>query len=192
MDAGPRRQAPPPQALPLTLAPGKVMTPLFCHRLETCRQELVPCEDGAKVWRRETVHSVADIARVIEIVIGAMTAASYPEAEVFRVRLALEEAIVNAHKHGHAGDWGKPVAIRFHVSADGMVAEVEDQGPGFDPVQVPDPLAPENLERPSGRGLLLMRTYLSGVCHNERGNTICICKHRLGTSHQHAVAGRPG
>jgi len=167
------------------------MSSLYCHRLETCRQELVPCEEGAKAWRRESVYSVADIARVIEVVTGAMTVARYLEGEIFRVRLALEEAIVNAHKHGHAGDWGKPVAVRFHVSADGMAAEVEDQGPGFDPALVPDPLAPENLERPSGRGLLLMRTYLSGVCHNERGNAICLCKHRHGTSHPRAMGGRP-
>jgi serine/threonine-protein kinase RsbW len=154
------------------------MTPLFCHRLETCQQELVPQEDGAKAWSRHSVHSVADIARVIEVITGAMTGAGYPEKEIFRVHLALEEAIVNAHKHGHQGDWEKPVAIRYFMSVEGMVAEVEDQGPGFDPAQVPDPLDPENLERTSGRGLLLMRSSLSGVCHNERGNTICLCKHR--------------
>jgi anti-sigma regulatory factor (Ser/Thr protein kinase) len=61
---------------------------------------------------------------------------------------------------------------------------VEDEGPGFDPALVPDPLGPENLERPSGRGLLIMRTYLSGVCHNERGNTICLCKHRRGETRE--------
>ncbi len=57
-----------------------------------------------------------------------------------------------------------------------MVVEIEDQGLGFDPGEVADPLAPENLERPSGRGLLLMRTYMSNVCHNEQGNCICLCK----------------
>ncbi len=160
------------------------MTPLPCHRIEACRRELVPDDEGAKAWRRDTVDSVTDIARVIEVVTGAMTAAGFPEGEIFRVRLALEEAIVNAHKHGHLGDWAKPVAVRFHVRAEGVVAEIEDQGSGFDPALVPDPVAPEHLERPSGRGLLLMRTVLSGVCHNERGNTICLCKHRSGTSPQ--------
>jgi serine/threonine-protein kinase RsbW len=102
----------------------------------------------------------------------------YSEKVQFRVHLALEEAIVNAHKHGHQGNWSKSVVVRFSVSTDGVVAQVEDQGPGFDPQLVPDPLAAENLERPSGRGLLLMRSYLSGVCHNEQGNCICLCKHR--------------
>ena len=139
-------------------------------------------EDALRRGRLESVHSVADMARVIQIITGAMAGAGSSRMEdISGVRLALEEAIVNAHKHGHEGDWAKPVAVRYHVSAEGMVAEIEDQGPGFDPALVPDPLAPENLERPSGRGLLIMRTYLSGVCHNERGNTICLCKDRLGT-----------
>ena len=150
------------------------------NRLESCRLELVPREAGVKVWRVDRVHCVADIARVIQVVTGAMAGAGYPEKEVFRVHLALEEAIVNAQKHGHQGEWGTPIAVRYYVSAEGAVAQVEDQGPGFDPAAVPDPLAPENLERPTGRGLLLMRTYLSGVCHNQQGNCICLCKHQAG------------
>ena len=70
----------------------------------------------------------------------------YPPEEVYRVHLALEEALFNAHKHGHAGRWDKPVTVRFHVGSDGVVVQVEDEGPGFDPALVPDPLAPENLD----------------------------------------------
>lgn len=155
------------------------MTTQTCQRIEACRREIIRDDHGAKPWRRETVASVEDIARVIGLVTGAMTDAGYSENEIYRVHLSLEEAVVNAHKHGHGGDWCKPVAVRWHIGPDGVVVQVEDEGAGFDPDQVPDPLAPENLVRPSGRGLLIMRTYLSGVCHNERGNTICLCKHRL-------------
>jgi serine/threonine-protein kinase RsbW len=102
----------------------------------------------------------------------------FSNEEVFGVRLGLDEAIVNANKHGHQGDWKTPVAVRYLVDHEGVVAHVEDQGPGFDPAQVPDPLTAENLERDSGRGLLLMRKYMSGVCHNERGNCVCLCKQR--------------
>jgi serine/threonine-protein kinase RsbW len=165
------------------------MTTFHCQRIEACRQEIVPDDEGAKAWRRDAVLSVADIARVIEAVAGTMAGAGYSEKEIYRVHLSLEEALVNAHKHGHEGDWEKPVSVRYYASAEGVVAQVEDQGEGFDPQQVPDPLAPENLERPSGRGLLIMRTYLSGVCHNERGNTICLCKHR---SSEAPVLERPG
>ena len=75
-----------------------------------------------------------------------------------------------------------PITLRYHVNENGVVAEVEDQGVGFDPAQVPDPLAPENLERPSGRGLLLMRAYMSQVCHNEQGNCVCLCRHCPGNT----------
>jgi serine/threonine-protein kinase RsbW len=156
------------------------MKSLTRNRIEACRQEIVPDDEGAKAWRREVVLSVADIARVVKGVADAMIADDYPEEELYRVHLALEEALVNAHKHGHGGDWDKPVVVRYHVGSDGVVVQVEDKGRGFNPALVPDPLAPENLERPSGRGLLIMRTFLSGVCHSEQGNTICLCKHRRG------------
>jgi serine/threonine-protein kinase RsbW len=144
-----------------------------------CRLELVPQEGGVPLWRRESIKSLADMERFLEAIPTEMANYGYSEKEQFRVRLALEEAIVNAHKHGHYRDWSKSITVRYHVSADGVVVQVEDQGPGFDPQSVPDPLAPENLETPSGRGLLLMRSFLSGVCHNELGNCICLCKHCL-------------
>jgi serine/threonine-protein kinase RsbW len=140
--------------------------------------------DGAGVppWLGEAVQSAADMEGVIRAITAAMAEAGFPEREAFAVHLALEEAIVNAHQHGHRGEWSPPIAVRYRVGADGLVAQVEDRGAGFDPGQVPDPLAPENLERPSGRGLLLMRAYMTGVCHNERGNCVCLCKHRPGPS----------
>ena len=129
-------------------------------------------------WTCHGVRSRSDVAPLLERVCGAMAAEGYPERDVFAVRLALEEALVNAIKHGHKNDPGKQVAVRYHVDAGRVLARVEDEGPGFDPQAVPDPLAPGNLEKPSGRGLLLMRHYLRWVRHNARGNAITLCKHR--------------
>src|SRR5262249_43293465 len=92
------------------------------------------------------------------------------------LRLALEEAIVNAVKHGNGYDPAKRVQVRYSVSAERVLAEVEDQGTGFDPARVPDPTAPENLERSCGRGLFLIRAYVTWVRYNERGNCITLCK----------------
>ncbi len=153
----------------------------YCDRLETCRQEIVAGEPGAKDWQRAEIHSFADITHIVRAITEAMTEAGLSEDDVLGGRLGLQEGLVNAHEHGHQGDWSKPIQIRYCVSPAGFVAEIEDQGQGFEPSQVPDPLAPENLNRLSGRGLLMMRTYLSGVCHNEQGNCICFCKHRSGT-----------
>jgi serine/threonine-protein kinase RsbW len=138
---------------------------MFHRKGSVCRQGLVPHEGEVALWQKETVQSVADMNHVIQTVTAAATAtAGFPEKDRFRLHLALEEALVNAHIHGHQGDWTKPITLRYHVNEDGVVVEIEDQGLGFDPEQVPDPLAPENLERPSGRGLFLMRTYMSHVC----------------------------
>jgi serine/threonine-protein kinase RsbW len=96
------------------------------------------------------------------------------------VRLGLEEALVNAVRHGNRGDPRKRVRVRYRVAPQEVWAEVEDEGPGFDPGAVPDPTGPERLERPGGRGLLLMRHYLSSVSYNERGNAVTLRKRRGG------------
>jgi serine/threonine-protein kinase RsbW len=124
------------------------------------------------------VRCAAEVVPLLERVASAMGAAGYPGQDVFAVRLALEEALVNALKHGHKNDPGKQVAVRYDVTGEHVVAQVEDEGPGFDPGAVPDPLAPENLEKSCGRGLLLMRHYLSWVRYNARGNAVTLCKRR--------------
>jgi serine/threonine-protein kinase RsbW len=128
---------------------------------------------------RETRISVAaEMDGVLSAVHDALVAAGYPERARFEVRLALEEALVNALKHGNRGDWRKHVSVQWEVSAHHVLLAVEDQGHGFDPAGVPDPLAPENLCKLSGRGLLLMRHFLSWVRYNGRGNRVTLCKLR--------------
>ncbi|MEO1584920.1 MAG: ATP-binding protein [Planctomycetota bacterium] len=99
--------------------------------------------------------------------------AGYSDASCFAVRLAVEEAVVNAFRHGHRdASPEEPVDVEFDVSAERIRVSVEDHGRGFDPSAVPDPTAPENITKTSGRGLLLIRSYMSDVCHNDRGNRI--------------------
>jgi serine/threonine-protein kinase RsbW len=107
-----------------------------------------------------------------------MAAAGYAAQDQFAVRLALDEALANAIKHGHRGDARKRVDVRYRVGPAEVRVEVHDQGPGFDPARVPDPLAADNVERASGRGLLLMRSYMTWVRHNERGNGVTLCRLR--------------
>jgi serine/threonine-protein kinase RsbW len=127
-------------------------------------------------WHQETLRSTPEIAGVVAAVTGAMATAGYTDRDVFGMMLALEEALVNAVKHGNGNDPHKSVRVRYQVIGRRVLAEVEDDGPGFDPAQVPDPTAPENLDRPCGRGLLLMRSYMTWVRHNERGNGVSLCK----------------
>ena len=98
------------------------------------------------------------------------------DRDIFCIKLALEEALVNAIKHGNQMDRAKMVRIRYHVLSDRFECSISDEGPGFDPGEVPDPTAPENLERPCGRGLMLMRHYMSAVAYNDRGNSVSMSR----------------
>lgn len=124
------------------------------------------------------VRSAAELLPLLDAVAAAMTARGYLARDIFGMRLAMEEVLVNALKHGHGYDPSKQARVRYHVTEERVVAEVEDEGPGFDPEAVADPLDPENLERCCGRGLLLMRHYLTSFRYNERGNAVTLCKCR--------------
>jgi len=98
------------------------------------------------------------------------------EKDIFGIRLALEEALVNAIKHGNQSDPGKKVRISYRVLADRFEVAISDEGTGFNPEDVPDPTAVENLERPCGRGLMLMRYYMTEVNYSDRGNVVTMSK----------------
>jgi serine/threonine-protein kinase RsbW len=121
---------------------------------------------------------LAEARRIQSEIEQALDAAAFSDMEIFAIKLALEEALVNAIKHGNQMDPNKTVRVAYTVSDGRFDVLIEDQGPGFDPNDVPDPTAPENLERPCGRGLLLMRHYMTTVTHGERGNQVRMSKIR--------------
>src|SRR5437762_8378930 len=123
------------------------------------------------------------------------------EASVIRVCIALEEALRNALFHGNLEltseqREGDPevyqrliddrtskepyIGRRLHVTVEVTPTSgrfvIRDQGPGFDPAKLPDPTDPENIEKVSGRGLLLMRTFMDEVTFNETGNEVTMIK----------------
>lgn len=73
------------------------------------------------------------------------------------ILIALTEAVNNAIYHGNKQDPSKKVIVKYRVDQDEFFFHIEDDGPGFDYENIPDPTAPENLERPNGRGVFLMR-----------------------------------
>ncbi len=106
---------------------------------------------------------------------------AYSDHEIFSIKLAVEEALVNAIKHGNRMDPAKRVRVAYRVNAQRFDIHIADEGPGFDPADVPDPTQAENLERPCGRGLMLMRHYMSEVVFTERGSTVSMSKLRNGS-----------
>jgi serine/threonine-protein kinase RsbW len=151
---------------------------MLCIPTTANRPEAGPPGDRREGWQRVALRRPAEVEAVLDALVEQLRAAGYSRKEQFGVRLALEEAVVNAIKHGHHGDPSKQVSVRYRVAADRVTVEVEDEGPGFRPEAVPDPLAPENCERDCGRGLLLMRSYMTSVRYNERGTCVTLCKSR--------------
>ncbi len=120
------------------------------------------------------------------MILAALTERGYSKAAVFAIRLALEEAVSNAFHHGHRGlPPGTPVRLDYNVDRSRVDLAVEDQGPGFNPQDVPDPTLDQNLEVPTGRGIMLMRAYMSRVEFNERGNRVSMVYERAPGSNGH-------
>ncbi|WP_437229765.1 response regulator [Planctomicrobium sp. SH661] len=123
------------------------------------------------------------------------------ENERLRAGVALEEALLNAVYHGNLEVSSelretdhmqfyelarqrmrlspykeRRVYVDIRIDSSGLQYTIRDEGPGFDPTNLPDPTDPANLERPCGRGLLLMRTFMDEVRHNELGNEVTMLK----------------
>lgn len=122
----------------------------------------------------------AEARRVQEEIERELKSNLFAERDIFSIRLALEEALVNAMKHGNQMDRAKKVRVAYQVSAERFDVLIADEGPGFDPGDLPDPTAVENLERPCGRGVMLMKHYMTVVDYNGRGNTVAMSKLRNG------------
>lgn len=132
------------------------------------RHGTAPLRGGAII--RHTREEVEAIQNAID---AAMAAADYPKASLFAVRLAFQEAIANAFNHGHRSlPSDTPAKVEFIVSPDEVLIAIEDQGPGFSPEAVADCTLDENLEIPRGRGVMLIRAYMTEVRFNAKGNRI--------------------
>jgi serine/threonine-protein kinase RsbW len=121
---------------------------------------------------------LAEARRIQTVIEEALQASSYSEHDIFSIKLALEEALVNAIKHGNQMDPDKRVIVNYQVTTNRFDIRITDEGNGFNPDDVPDPTAPENLERPCGRGLLLIRGFMTEVVYHGRGNSVSMSKIR--------------
>jgi serine/threonine-protein kinase RsbW len=120
--------------------------------------------------------SLEQARRVESAILGECEKNRFSGSDLFAIKLALEEALVNAVKHGNKMDPAKMVRVQYHVTPQRADVAIEDQGPGFSPAELPDPTADENLEMCSGRGILLMRAYMSSVVFNPAGNKVTLTK----------------
>jgi serine/threonine-protein kinase RsbW len=96
--------------------------------------------------------------------------------DTFAIRIALEEALVNAIKHGNRQDPGKMIRVEARVTKKRAEITIEDEGPGFKRSGIPDPTLEENLHKCSGRGILLIESYMDGVYWSRGGRRLKMVK----------------
>ena len=132
--------------------------------------------------QRELNHwipsNVTVSSELIQEVLSHLRDLGWGDHDAFGIHMALEEALMNAIKHGNQLDESKKVEVRGRICTQRLEIQVTDEGPGFDPQEVPDPTAEENLDKPSGRGLLLMRTFMESVEFNPKGNSVSMHKQK--------------
>ncbi len=136
--------------------------------------------DAEIIWSfsDKIASSVDEASAVIRDLVAQLEKLDWPEKERFAIHMATEEALMNAVKHGNSHDASKRVDVLLQLSADRFYARIADEGDGFDPENVPDPCEDCNLEKTSGRGVSLIRSFVDSVKFNETGNVIEFVKHR--------------
>jgi serine/threonine-protein kinase RsbW len=113
-----------------------------------------------------------------EAIVSDLERHGYSEGDVFAIKLALEEALTNAVKHGNTNDPGKQVTVRYRVTPEKAIVIVRDEGSGFLPEDVPDCTCTERLPVPSGRGIMLMKAYMDKICYRDKGREVYFMKRR--------------
>ena len=122
--------------------------------------------------------SMTAINKACDGILSELEGNGFSKEDIFAVHLALEEAFINAVKHGNKMDPAKKVKIEYSVRSDKIEVSVTDEGDGFDPEAVPDPRSSENLYKPEGRGLFLMKSYMDVVRYDQRGNCVYMVRYK--------------
>ncbi len=135
----------------------------------------MPSSQGFQVV---VVSDASSIRSVQSRIAKLLDALDYSDRDKFSVRLALEEALVNAIRHGNENDSGRTVLVGCSANSERIRIEIEDGGPGFCNEDVPSPILRENLMKATGRGLLLMREFMHLLEFSDVGNRLVMERNR--------------
>ncbi len=116
--------------------------------------------------------------RVTDELLEQLGAHGWSPSDLFSIHLAAEEAIVNAIVHGNKLDPHKKVHVSCEVTPQLARIRITDEGDGFDPGRVPDCTAEDRLEMPGGRGVMLMKSFMTRIEYNAKGNSVLMEKRR--------------
>jgi serine/threonine-protein kinase RsbW len=118
------------------------------------------------------------VVEVCKEILSKLEEHNFDKDDIFAVHLTLEEAFLNAVKHGNKMDPAKKVKIDYSVSSEKVEITITDEGEGFEPEAVEDPRFGKGLYEPGGRGLLLMNSYMDIVKYNEDGNSVHMVRYK--------------
>ncbi len=119
--------------------------------------------------------AVVDVFNQIQ---PGLKAAGFSEEDIFAIHLSLEEAFINAVKHGNKMEPSKAVKVDYSIEPDKIEICMTDEGEGFDPEVIPDPRYGDNLYKPAGRGMLLMRSFMDVLEYSKKGNSLRMIRYR--------------
>ena len=119
------------------------------------------------------IPSLSDNIRMIESFIDNAKDKFQLNEDIYgNIMIAVTEAVNNAIRHGNKGDSSKNVSLGLTLNEDMIKFRVEDEGKGFDFHNLPDPTSPENIEKPGGRGIFLMKHLADEVDFSEQGKVV--------------------
>jgi len=121
------------------------------------------------------IASRLDMLEMVQTVLSrAAQMAGFDDEAAHYLSVAVRESVINAIKHGNRGDEGKRVTVALTSQPNALEVRVQDEGKGFDPAAVPDPLAEENLLKVDGRGIFFMRQFMDEVSYSfpKQGGTV--------------------
>jgi serine/threonine-protein kinase RsbW len=119
------------------------------------------------------IPSIIENIRMIESFIDNAKERFHLDEDLYgNIMIAVTEAVNNAIKHGNGGNSSKNVFLSLTLNENLLKFIIKDEGPGFDHNELPDPTSPENLEKPGGRGIFLMKHLSDEVEFRENGKTV--------------------
>lgn len=136
----------------------------------------MPSPQNPHIIRCSLPSSLTSYHELVQQVLDKLQELGWNKENIFGVHMALEESISNAIRHGNHEDPSKQVHFQCELAENRFYAQVCDEGTGYDPGVVPDCCLPENLETPGGRGLALIRAFMTTVTHSDEGRCVTMEK----------------
>lgn len=131
-----------------------------------------PSSELAWRWDQKIDSQPDNCAPVIEAVLLQLEKFHWDNRDTFGIHMAMEEAVMNAIKHGNKCAADKRVHIEIKIDERKFYSRITDEGDGFILADVPDPTLEENLEKTCGRGVMLIKNFVDNVTYNDKGNSV--------------------